>query len=73
LVLRGWDFSGHKWEYPTILKRPVGVIVEKQVVFTRAVVVIEKQVVMFLLRDLSSLHICVHAQVQARRNHQLKS
>jgi hypothetical protein len=46
-----------------VLERPAGVVIagvviEKQIVLTRDVVVIEKQVVLFLLRDLPILYIC---------------
>jgi hypothetical protein len=40
-----------------MLKRPARVVIEKQVVITRVVMVIEKLVVLFLLRELPVLYI----------------
>jgi hypothetical protein len=40
------------------VEMPAGVVIEKQVVLTRAVVIIEKQVVLFLLQDLPIFYIC---------------
>jgi hypothetical protein len=45
-------------ERPTVLKRLMGVVIERQEVRTVAVVVIEKQVVLFLLSKLPVLYIC---------------
>jgi hypothetical protein len=49
----------YEWsKRPTVLKRPVGVVIERQEVLTRALVVIEKEIVLFLLSELPILNIC---------------
>jgi hypothetical protein len=47
------------------------VVIEKQEVLTRVVVVIEKHVVLFLLRELPILYICFPHKTSG--NHQMKS